>query len=145
MTNIRPDQVSNMVPPGRKPQSIRVSHQSRPSTMYPPNSGSMSDQRRNPLLVQCRSIIHEAGRGTRMIYSSSTFCPHQGRVIRDLFRQLHSVIVWYERTSLQPSSKGSCSLLVSGHNLWADCQWRTLFPLLNCGANAALASVLALV
>ena len=26
-----------------------------------------------------------------MIASSSTFCPHPGRVIRDLFRQLHAV------------------------------------------------------
>ena len=29
--------------------------------------------------------------GTGMIASSSTFCPHPGRVIRDLFRQLHAV------------------------------------------------------
>ena len=47
-------------------------------------------------------------------------------------------------TSLQQSFKGSCSLLVSGHNLRADCQWRTLVPPLNSGANAAHASVLAL-
>ena len=51
----------------------------------------------------------------------------------------------YGSTSLQQSSKGSCSLLVSGHNLQADCQWRTLVPPLNSGANAAPASVLALV
>ena len=30
-------------------------------------------------------------RGTEMIASSSTFRPHPGRVIRDLFRQLHAV------------------------------------------------------
>ena len=30
-------------------------------------------------------------RGTGMIASSSTFCPHPGRVIRDLFLQLHAV------------------------------------------------------
>ena len=30
-------------------------------------------------------------RGTRMIASSSTFRPHPGRVLRDLFRQLHAV------------------------------------------------------
>ena len=51
----------------------------------------------------------------------------------------------YGSTSLQQSSKGSCSLLVSGHNLPADCQWRTLAHLLNSGANAASASVHALV
>ena len=28
--------------------------------------------------------------GTGMIASSSTFCPHPGMVIRDLFRQLHA-------------------------------------------------------
>ena len=44
----------------------------------------------------------------------------------------------------QQSSKGSCSLLVSGHNLLADCQCRTLVPPLTSGANAAPASVLAL-
>ena len=31
--------------------------------------------------------------GTGMITSSSTFCPHPGRVISDLFRQLH--VVWH--------------------------------------------------
>ena len=30
-------------------------------------------------------------RGTGMIASSSTFCPHPGRVIRDLFRLLDAV------------------------------------------------------
>ena len=47
----------------------------------------------------------------------------------------------YGSTSLQQSSKGSCSLLVSGYNLRADCQWRTLVLPLNSGANAAPASV----
>ena len=83
-------------------------------------------------------------RGTGMIASSSTFRPHPGRVIRDLFRLLDAVTALYGSTSLQQSSKGSCSLLVSGYNLWADCQWRTLVPPLNSGANAAPASVLAL-
>ena len=81
--------------------------------------------------------------GTGMIASSSTFRPHLGRFIRDLFCQLHAV--WHGTDALQQSSKGSCSLLVSGHNLRADCQWRTLVLPLNCSANAALASVLALV
>ena len=31
MTNIRPDRDSNLVPPGYKPQSIRMSHRGRPS------------------------------------------------------------------------------------------------------------------
>ena len=33
-----------------------------------------------------------------MIASSSTFRPHPGRVIRDLFRQLHAV--WYDTEAL---------------------------------------------
>ena len=33
-----------------------------------------------------------------MIASSSTFCPHLGRVIRDLFRQLHAV--WHGTKAL---------------------------------------------
>ena len=33
-----------------------------------------------------------------MTASSSTFCPHSGRVIRDLFRQLHSV--WHATEAL---------------------------------------------
>ena len=82
--------------------------------------------------------------GTGMIASSSTFRPHSGRVIRDMFRLLDAVTALYGSTSLQQSSKGSCSLLVSGYNLRADCQWRTLVPPLNSGANAAPASVLAL-
>ena len=57
-------------------------------------------------------------RGTGMIASSSTFRPHPGRVIRDLFRLLDAVTALYGSTSLQQSSKGSCSLLVSGYNLW---------------------------
>ena len=79
-----------------------------------------------------------------MIASSSTFRPYSGRVIRDLFRLLDAVTALYGSTSLQQSSKGSCSLLVSGYNLRADCQWRTLVLPLSSGANAAPASVLAL-
>ena len=63
--------------------------------------------------------------GTGMIASSSTFHPHPGKVIRDLIRLLDAVY----------------GFLVSGHNLWADCQWRTLVPPLNSGANAAPAVV----
>ena len=37
------------------------------------------------------------------------------------------------------------TILISGHNLPADCQWCTLVSPLNSGANAALASVQALV
>ena len=55
-----------------------------------------------------------------MIASSSTFCPHPGRVIRDLFCLLDAVTALYGSTSLQQSSKGSCSLLVSGYNLRAE-------------------------
>ena len=44
--------------------------------------------------------------------------PHLGRVIRDLFRLLDAVYTaLYGSTSLQQSSKGSCSLLISGYNL----------------------------
>ena len=35
------------------------------------------------------SHLHVGG-GPGMIASSTTFCPHPGRVIRDLFRQLHA-------------------------------------------------------
>ena len=90
------------------------------------------------------SIATITRRGTGMIASSSTFRPHPGRVIRDLFRLLDAVTALYGSTSLQQSSKGSCSLLVSGFNLRVDCQWRTLVPPLNSGANAAPASVPAL-
>ena len=58
-----------------------------------------------------------------MIASSSTFYPHPGRVIRDLLPVRHGTEALVR---LQQSSKGSCNLLVSGHNLWADCQLRTL-------------------
>ena len=86
--------------------------------------------------------IAQKGRGTGMIASSSTFCPHPRRVIRDLFHAVYGIV---RSTNLPQSSKGSCSLLVSGHNLPADCQWRTpLVPQLNSVANAAPASVLAL-
>ena len=99
-----------------------------------------------PVLAQhdqcCMCIF--LNRGTGMIASSSTFRPHSGRVIRDLFRLLDAVTALYGSTSLQQSSKGSCSLLVSGYNLRADCQWCTLVPPLNSGASAAPASVLAL-
>ena len=37
------------------------------------------------------SIASHIGSATGIIASSSTFCPHPGRVIRDLFRQLHAV------------------------------------------------------
>ena len=80
-----------------------------------------------------------------MIASNTTFRPHPGSVIRDLSRLLNAVFGIYGSTSLQQSSKGSCSLLVSDHNIRADCQWRTLVPLLDSGANAEATSVLALV
>ena len=38
MTNIRPDRDSNLVPPGYKPQSIRMSHRGRPQTGRGPGS-----------------------------------------------------------------------------------------------------------
>ena len=70
-------------------------------------------------------------RGTGMIASSSIFRLHLGRVVRDLFRQLHAV--WHGTEALvysnRPREAAASSYLV---------------PLLNCGANAALASVLAL-
>ena len=39
-------------------------------------------------------------------------------------------------------SKRSCRLHDSGHDLWADCQWCTLFHPLNSRTNTALALVL---
>ena len=91
-------------------------------------------------------ISYLRARGDGMIASSNTFCPHPGRVIRDLFRLLNAVYNTVRKHyCLQQSSKGSCSFLVSGYNLQTDCQWRTLAPPLNSGANAAPASVYALV
>ena len=75
-----------------------------------------------------------------MIASSSTFRPHPGRVIRDLLRQLHAV--WHGTEALVYQGKLQPP---RGHNLQVDCQWRTLVSPLNCGTNAALASLLALV
>ena len=72
------------------------------------------------------------------------FAPIRGGSLGSSFICWMLCTALYGSTSLQQSSKGSCSLLVSGHNLWADCQWRTLVPPLNSGANAAPASVLAL-
>ena len=86
------------------------------------------------------------GGGTGMIASSSsTFSPHPGRVISDLLCQLH--VVWHDTEALvysnHPRKAAASSYLAN--NLRADCQWRILVPPLNCGANAALASVLVLV
>ena len=130
--------------------------------------GKSSRHAQNPLSGECRetltityhalsskptsSSVHHSSRqwtaliwSTGIISSSSTFYPHPGRVIKDLFRQLHAV--WHGMEALVYSFiiQASCSLLVSGHYLRADCQWRSMVPLLNCGANAALASVLSLV
>ena len=48
-----------------------------------------------------------------MIASSSTFCPHPGRIIRDLFRQLHAV--WHGMEALvysnHPSEAAASSYL----------------------------------
>ena len=65
-----------------------------------------------------------------MFASSSTFRTHLGRVIWDLSRLLHV---------------GSCSLHVAGYNIVVDCQRGSLFPPLNSSANAAPASVQALI
>ena len=111
---------------------------------YSPSKNTFMVQTRLFIVMYIRQPILYGSRGTGMIASSSTFRPHPGRVIRDLFRLLDAVTALYGSTSLQQSSKGSCSLLVSGYNLRADCQWSTLVPPLNSGANAAPASVLAL-
>ena len=66
--------------------------------------------------------------GTGMIASSSTFSPIRGGSLGISVLSIACCMAWYRSTSLQQSSKGSCSRLVSGHNLQADCQWRTLAP-----------------
>ena len=43
-------------------------------------------------------MIHDSSRGTGIIVSSSTFSPHPGRVIRDLFRHFH--VVWHGTEAL---------------------------------------------
>ena len=53
--------------------------------------------------------------GTGVIDSSSTFCPHQGRVIRDLLRQLHAV--WHSIAlgySNHPREAAASSYLIFG-------------------------------
>ena len=84
-------------------------------------------------------VAYLSHRGAEMIASSSTFRSHPGRVIRDLFRLLNDVRHCTE--ALVYNNNPSCSLLVSGHNLCVDCQWRSLVPPLNSGANAVSASV----
>ena len=77
-----------------------------------------------------------------MIASSSTFCPHPGRVIRDLFRQLHAV--WHGTEALvynnhpREAAASSYLALILGR-IASGVPWFLR------GANAALASVLALV
>ena len=62
-----------------------------------PISADLSIVFMDPLMYEKeRAIVAERDiqctmRGTGMIASSSTFCPHPGRVIRDLFRQLIAV------------------------------------------------------
>ena len=94
--------------------------------------------------MQCIFAIWCVNLTINFVYgaSSSTFCPHSGGSLGSV-PSVAFCMAWYGSTSLQQSSKGSCSLLVSGHNLRVYCQWRTLVPLLNCVANAALASVMA--
>ena len=44
------------------------------------------------------NLAHFSPRGTGMIASSSNSCPHPGRVIRDMFRQLYAV--WHGTKAL---------------------------------------------
>ena len=50
------------------------------------------------ITFRCPSHSYTQNRGTGMIASSSTFCPHPGRVIRDLLRQLHAA--WHGTEAL---------------------------------------------
>ena len=79
-----------------------------------------------------------------MFASSSTFRPQPGRGSQGSAPSVVCFMAWYGSTGLQQSSKGSCSLHVSGPNLWVDCQWSALVPPLNSGANAVLISLQAL-
>ena len=51
----------------------------------------------------------------------------------------HQCILYTQLYSLISIVQCCPRIQVSGHNLRADCQWHTLVPLLNCGANADLA------
>ena len=77
-----------------------------------------------------------------MSASSSTFRPHPGRVIRDLFCRLHAVCHGTEALvyNNHPREAAASSYLAIIFGRIASA-----VPLLNCGANAAFASVLALV
>ena len=65
----------------------------RPEKLTPNSSVKGSHANRHPRAPALQLIW-----GTGMIASSSTFCPHPGRVIRDLFRQLHAV--WHSTQAL---------------------------------------------
>ena len=80
-----------------------------------------------------------------MIASSSTFRPNPVRVIRDPFRQLHAV--WHGTEALvysnhQNEAAASSYLAIIFGRIASGVH---LAPPLNCGVNAALASVQALV
>ena len=83
------------------------------------------------------------GWGTGMVASNSTSRPHMGRVtgICSVCRRLHSKGGLRKHYGLQQSSKGTCSLHMSGCNLRADFQWPTLVLPFDNSADAALVSV----
>ena len=85
--------------------------------------------------------------GTGMIASSSTFRPHPGRVIRDLFRLLNVAKHCTEALvySNHPREAAAFSYLaIIFGRIASDVLW-SLAPQLNSGANAAPASLEALV
>ena len=53
--------ISSMCIPSTTIARLRCTSYKRCRPTYPPNSGSMSCQRRSPLLVYCRSIVYDAG------------------------------------------------------------------------------------
>ena len=81
---------------------------------------------------ECTLLDHLTAWGTGMIAIVVLFAPIRGGSLG-----ICSICcMLYRSTSLQQSSKGSCSLLVSGQNFRVDCQWHTLLPPLKSWANA---------
>ena len=78
--------------------------------------------------------------GTGMIASSSTFRPHPGRVIRDLFRQLHAVrhgteaLVYSHHPKEAAASSYLSIIMIMFGRIASGIPWF----LLNCGVNVSV-------
>ena len=97
------------------------------STVVTPGGGGLSYQR--------IAELSEKARGMSLESAPSVVC------CTAWYQKYIMYFWWYGSISLQQSSKESCNLHVSSHNLRTDCQRLTLVPPLNSGAYAAPLSV----